>query len=291
MEKIMFSDKLSARVVIFRHYLQVSDKDNDTLSWSNQLFNDIVSQKNIIDLFQVYKNDFLLGIVRMEALTYINNFAIKNNIQQEFTISNVKNILELINQTKNDLDKYENFEENFTHFENEFLLIQYERFRVIKHQFDQQLYLLFKTKLDYINEIIKIITLEFILIILSKKNNPKISVFENLLTIFEKKETIHKFTFEDEQLSVYLYKLNNQYFAFSKNLTERFVRKKYGDLLNEITKTLHSGGFFVTPSKYEKIMNQVAKQALHIELLLSAYDGYNFETAQDVVRNIIPSLM
>ena len=47
----MFVDKLSARILIFRHYLEIEYDDNETFKWTETLFNDLLQRKMLLNYF------------------------------------------------------------------------------------------------------------------------------------------------------------------------------------------------------------------------------------------------
>lgn len=288
----MFVDKLSARIVIFRHYLEFRHGDNETFNWSEEKFNLLLQRKLFIDFFKSYVDDITkLLLISNHFVNMIKMFIEDNNIEFSIDISGLSRISNLYLLEKNKIhDKFEEFAVNFSINENKFLVMQFDDFLNQKEKFDKSLFNLYMMKLEYLDTILNILWLliihRFLLQVLVPGEN-SFDAYQKLNITSQDAEYVltHKSLF-NEYLKLY----TEQFFEFNKNLSEATVRLKYPNLLDEITSTLHSGGIFVTKNKYNKIMEKVSRQTLHIELLLSAYDGYDFETAQNVVRKIIPTL-
>lgn len=288
----MFVDKLSARIVIFRHYLEFRHGDNETFNWSEEKFNLLLQRKLFIDFFKSYVDDITkLLLISNHFVNMIKMFIEDNNIDFSIDICGLSRISNLYLLEKNKIhDKFEEFAVNFSIYENKFLVMQFDDFLNQKEKVDKSLFNLYMMKLEYLDTILNVLWLliihRFLLQILVPGEN-SVDAYQKLNITRQDAEYVltHKSIF-NEYLKLY----TEQFFEFDKNLSEATVRLKYPILLDEITSTLHSGGFFVTKNKYNKIMEKVSRQTLHIELLLSAYDGYDFETAQNVVRKIIPTL-
>jgi hypothetical protein len=288
----MFVDKLSARIVIFRHYLEFKYNDSETFNWTQRNFNLLLQRKVFIDFFNKNIDDITKPLrVSNDFEKLIVMFIEDNNIDFTKDIYGLKRISNLYFLEKDKIHKkFNEFDVNFSTFENRFLVIQFDDFKNQKEKFDKSLFNLYLSKLEYLDTILNILWLLIIhryLLQILVPNLNSVDAYQKLSIKIQDVDYIltHKSLF-NEYLKLY----SEQFFEFNTNLSDTTVRLKYPHLLDEIALTLHSGGIFVTKNKYNKIMEKVSRQTLHIELLLSAYDGYDFETAQNIVRKIIPSL-
>lgn len=290
----MFVDKLSARIVIFRHYLEVYEQDFSTLSWSEVEFNNLLMRKSIMNYLSKNIIDITKPLfIDNELQTLIQIFSENYHLSFKLDKESICKIANRLNHERNLLNsRFGNFSDKFQNVENNFLLLQFEDFKNRKSEFDYALRDLFIEKKSYIDTLFNIVWLFVITRYILQERFPNESIETAYEYIGIEMGDDEMVITHNKTLSIYFEKLNQQYHKFSKNLSEQFVRQKYPELLNEIAKTLHSSRtIFVSKRKYESIMKKVGQQSLHIELLLTAYDGYDFDVSREIVQKIIPTLL
>lgn len=289
----MFVDKLSARILIFRHYLEIEYDDNETFKWTETLFNDLLQRKMLLNYFKTNTNQLTSRFVfTSDMRNLIKKFEEVNNFEFELSKSGLLSNSKILNERINKFNtsRYE-FINAFDEYQNRFLVIQFDDFLNSKNQFDSSLKELYQKKIEYIDFISDILWLQLShRHILSKlaPNESTLNAYRNLGMQDERELYLLS---NDLIFEIYLENFSSQYYIFKKDLTISYIKNKYPDLVNEIQKTLHSGGWIITPKKYERIMDDVSKKMVHLELILTAYDGYDFDIAKENVQVMTKDLM
>lgn len=288
----MFADKLSARVIIFRHYLEVQKNDHESLKWTEDLFNQLVDRKSIFRYLEKislsYNGKLVFDAKFIELISFFLN---ANRISLSYDRTGLNNINVLYNHMVHRFEQhFQEFIDKFRLVENSFLRLDYESFQLNLFENDKQLEILFQEKIEVTNCLLDTVVLLLIARYVLFQISPQTGVFETYQKINcpESEQMIKG----DYQLAKYIELLDRLFYSFSSDLSEQFVNNKYPDLLAEILRTMrNTNGIFVTRKKYEQIMDQASKEVLHLELLLVAYHGYDFEISQKIVRQVFRNLI